>query len=199
MARPKMGDKPGDIRAATVAEIAAVGSTAVSVNKIADRAGLSVGTIYRYHRTKDDLLFSVFLDIKHDIHQAMMTAASRHRGAAERLRAMWFALVNHGFDAPADFQLVEMMSAEIRPAFKDNDALKKLQSEVLAEIQAGIDEGVLVDVPARRIETVLASPSITLARRASLSGVRPDQDEVIQIFNLVWRGISRQHEQISFT
>lgn len=190
MARPKTGDKPRDIREATVAEVAAIGSTAVSVNKIADRAGVSVGTIYRYHKTKEDLLYSVFLELKRDIHHAMMTAAANHTGAANRLRAMWFALVDYGFDAPADFQLVEMMTAEIRPAFRANVDLQKLQNEVLAEIQAGIDQKVLVDVPAHRIETVLASPSITLARKASLSGVRPDQSEVDQIFDLVWRGVS---------
>lgn len=189
--RPKIGDKPRDMREATVAEVAAVGSTAVSVNKIATRAGISVGTIYRYHKTKDDLLLAVFLDVKHDIHKAMMAAASEQLGATDRLRAMWFALVEYGFNAPADFQLVEMMSAEARPAFRDNKVLTKIQLEVLTEIQAGIDQRILVDVPANIIETVLASPSITLVRRASLSGARPMHGEVAQIFELVWRGISR--------
>lgn len=190
MGRPTTGDKPRDIRLATVAEVAAIGSTAVSVNKIASRAGLSVGTIYRYHKTKDDLLFAVFLAIKESIHSAMMRAAEPHTGAADRLRAMWFALVDYGFEAPADFQLVEMMSAETRAAFRGNADLDRIQTEVLAEIQAGIDQGVLVDANVRYIETVLASPCITLARRASLSGVRPQLEEIRQIFDLVWRGIS---------
>ncbi len=191
MARPKIGDKPREIRDATVAEVAAKGSTAVSVNKIAERAGLSIGTIYRYHRTKEDLLLSVFLDIKRDIHAAMMGAAANQTGAADRLRAMWFALVDYGFAAPADFQLVEMLSAEVRPVLKKQDTLEKIRAEILAEIQNGIDQNVLVDAPVRQIETVLASPSITLARRAYLSGVRPDKEELTQIFGLVWRGISR--------
>lgn len=191
MARTKTGDKPRDIREATVSEVATIGSTAVSVNKIADRAGLSVGTIYRYHKTKDDLLFSTFIEIKHDIHNTMMTAASRHSGAASRLRAMWFALIDYGLAAPSDFQLVELMSAETRPEFNGNADLKRMQTEVLAEIQAGIEQRVLVEAPVRQIETVLASPCITLARRASFSGICPPQEEVSQIFDLVWRGISK--------
>ncbi len=59
MARPVSGNKQQDIRNATIAEVAAVGSTGVSVNKIAKRAGVSVGTIYRFYETKDDLLFAV--------------------------------------------------------------------------------------------------------------------------------------------
>lgn len=77
MARTKSGDKPKVIRAATIGEVAEVGSTAVSVNKIARRANLSVGTLYRYHETKDDLLFWVFKQVKIDIHDAMMAAGAR--------------------------------------------------------------------------------------------------------------------------
>lgn len=191
MARPKSGDKPKDIRNATVGEVAAVGSTAVSVNKIAKRAGLSVGTVYRYHETKDDLLFSVFLDVKRDIQQTMMNAANAHQGAPARLRAMWFALVAYGFDAPQDFQLVEMMSAEIRDSIHQNTELQQMHAETLAEIQAGIDQKALVQTSVRTIETILASPAITLARRASLSGAQTDKDELERIFSLIWRGIAQ--------
>ncbi|WP_298985032.1 TetR/AcrR family transcriptional regulator [uncultured Roseibium sp.] len=196
MARPKTGDKPQDLRKATVDEVAAIGSTAVSVNKIAARAGLSVGTIYRYHRSKDELLFAVFLDVKRDIHDAMMSAAAQHQETADRLRAMWFALVDYGFRAPRDFQMVELMSTETRIQASDNEDLKRLMSEVLAEIQQGIDDGTLVKASVRTIETVLASPAITLARRVAMGRQGIDKDEVERIFSLVWRGIA--HDQSTF-
>lgn len=195
MARHKSGDKPKDIRKATIEEVAHVGSTAVSVNKIAARAGLSVGTIYRYHRSKDDLLFAVFLDVKRDIHSAMMEAAAEHSGAKARLRAMWFALVDYGFRLPQDFQFVELMSSETRIQFSDNEELQKIQAEVLAEIQKGIDDGTLVDVNVKTIETVLASPAITLARRVALGRQGIESDEVERIFSLVWRGIALSDRQ----
>jgi len=191
LARKPKGDKPRDIRKATVEEVAHVGSTAVSVNKIAKRAGVSVGTLYRFHRSKDDLLFSVFLDIKNDIHNAMMSAAAEKEGAAERLKAMWFALVDYGFRAPGDFQIVEIMSSETRLQISQNMQLKAIQADVQREIQQGIDDGTLVNADARTIETVLASPAITLARRAVLSKKPADRDEVERIFSLVWRGIAQ--------
>ncbi|MCV6825670.1 MULTISPECIES: TetR/AcrR family transcriptional regulator [Halocynthiibacter] len=191
MVRTKSGDKPKAIRAATIGEVAEVGSTAVSVNKIAKRADLSVGTLYRYHATKDDLLFWVFKQVKSDIHDAMMTAARGKDGAAQRLRAMWFALVEYGFAAPRDFLFAEMMSAEIRDGFQEDLVLKQMQSEVLAEIQAGIDSEVLVHAPVRTLEIILASPAITLARRASIAGVEMEKRELDRVFDLVWRGIAQ--------
>lgn len=196
MARPKTGDKPQELRKATVDEVAAIGSTAVSVNKVAARAGLSVGTIYRYHRSKDELLFAVFLDVKRDIHDAMMSAAAQHQETADRLRAMWFALVDYGFRAPRDFQMVELMSTETRIQACDNEELKWLMSEVLAEIQQGIDDGTLVKANVRTIETVLASPAITLARRVAMGRQGIDKEEVDRIFSLVWRGVA--HDQSTF-
>ncbi|WP_299473898.1 TetR/AcrR family transcriptional regulator [uncultured Roseibium sp.] len=197
MARPTTGDKPQDIRRATVDEVSAVGSTSVSVNKIAARAGLSVGTIYRYHRSKDELLFSVFMEVKRDIHAAMMTAAADRQGPAARIRAMWFALVDYGFQAPGDFQLVELMSSETRVQFSGNEELKQLQSEVLGEIQKGVDDGTLVNTNVRTIETVLASPAITLARRVAMGRQVIDDDEVERIFTLVWRGVAADRQGLS--
>ncbi|WP_130406392.1 TetR/AcrR family transcriptional regulator [Thalassococcus sp. S3] len=196
MARPKTGDKPGAIRQATVDEVSAVGSTAVSVNKVADRAGVSVGTIYRYYRTKDDLLFDVFLQVKRDLHSTMMAAAGDKVGAEARLKAMWFALVDYGFRAPGDFLLVELLSSETKPPFLEHEELRSINATVPAEIQSGIDDGTFVQTNASTIETVLASPAITLARQAYISGERIRQDEVERVFRLIWRGISRDRSDI---
>lgn len=190
MARPRTGDKPRDIRQATVDEVSAVGSTAVSVNKIAERAGVSVGTIYRYYRTKDDLLFNVFLQVKRDLHTTMMAAAGQKVGAESRLKAMWFALVNYGFQAPGDFLIVELMSSETKPPFLENQELREINAAIPAEIQSGIDDGTFVQTQASTIETVLASPTITLVRRAYISGKRVSQEEVERVFELIWRGIA---------
>lgn len=190
MARPKTGNKPRDIRRATVGEVASIGSTSVSVNKIAKRAGLAVGTLYRYHESKDALLSWVFLEVKRDIHTTMMEAAGPHEGAAARLHAMWFALVDYGLGAPDDFLFVEMMSAEVRDPRPEDAEIGRIQDEVLAEIQAGIDQGVLVEAPVTTIETILASPAITLVRHASLSGTSPEPTELALVFGLIWRGLS---------
>lgn len=190
MARTKSGDKPKAIRDATIGEVAAVGSTSVSVNKIAKRANVSVGTLYRYHKTKDDLLFWVFKQVKQDIHASMMSAAQGKTGATERLRAMWFALAEYGFAAPKDFLLVELLTAETRNAFRGDPVLEQIQKELLAELQAGIDQQVLVSAPVEILEIILASPAMTLSRRAALSGTRIDPDALANVFDLVWRGLA---------
>jgi len=192
MARTKTGDKPSDIRNAVVNEVAAVGSVAVSVNKVAARANLSVGTVYRYCKSKDELLCWVFMQIKRDIHAAMMDAANKHSGAAKRIRAMWFALVEFGFSSPKEFMLAEMMNAAPLKILLESEELAKMRADVATEIQSGIDENVLVDIPVVTISTVLVSPATLLARRVSLGGVIPETSELESVFEIVWRGVSKQ-------
>ena len=192
MARPASGNKELDIRNATVAEVAAVGSTAVSVNKIAKRAGISVGTIYRFYETKDDLLFAVYLAVKTDIHNAIMGATNAQQKTEDKIRAMWFGLVEYAIKAPQDFLFVEMLAPEARVNSRNTSALDEMRNEILQQIQDGITNGTLVKADTRSIELMLAAPAISLAKRASLMGTIPDQEQLNEVFSLVWASISNR-------
>lgn len=192
MARPASGNKEQDIRVATVAEVAAVGSTSVSVNKIAKRAGISVGTIYRFYETKDDLLFAVYLAVKTDIHNAIMGATNAQQKTKDKIRAMWFGLVEYAIKSPQDFLFVEMLAPEARVNSRDTRALDDMRNEILQQIEDGITSGTLVKAGTRSIELMLAAPAISLAKRASLMGVVPDEDQLNEVFSLVWASISNR-------
>ena len=192
MARPASGNKELDIRNATVAEVAAVGSTAVSVNKIAKRAGISVGTIYRFYETKDDLLFAVYLAVKSDIHKAIMGATNAQQKTEDKIRAMWFGLVDYAIKSPQDFLFVEMLAPEARVNSRNTSALENMRNEILQQIQDGIANGTLVKADTRSIELMLAAPAISLAKRASLMGTIPDKDQLNEVFSLVWASISHR-------
>ena len=191
MARPVSGNKQQDIRNATIAEVAAVGSTGVSVNKIAKRAGVSVGTIYRFYETKDDLLFAVYLAVKTDIHNAIMGATNAQQRTADKIRAMWFGLVEYAIKAPQDFLFVAMLAPEARVNSRDTTALDKMRSEILQQLEDGVANGTLVSASTRSIELMLAAPAISLAKRSSLLGIKPDQEQLDEVFSLVGASISK--------
>ncbi|WP_299889666.1 TetR/AcrR family transcriptional regulator [uncultured Ruegeria sp.] len=93
MVKRKTGDKLGDIRRATIAEVVECRSSAASVIAIAKRAGLAVGTVYRYYENKEQLLRAVYLAVKTELHNAMMTAAAEASGSKAKIRSMWFAVL----------------------------------------------------------------------------------------------------------
>ena len=69
-------------------------------------------------------------------------------------------------------------------------ALDDMRNEILQQIEDGITSGTLVKAGTRSIELMLAAPAISLAKRASLMGVVPDEDQLNEVFSLVWASIS---------
>jgi len=59
----------------------------LSVNELAERASMSVGGLYRYIKTKSDLLEMICDEINLDVDKRMAEAASEVRGVAEKLHA----------------------------------------------------------------------------------------------------------------
>jgi TetR/AcrR family transcriptional regulator, fatty acid metabolism regulator protein len=58
--RKKEGNKEVDILAAAIKVFAETGFFDAKISKIAERANVSIGSIYVYYENKDDLLFKIF-------------------------------------------------------------------------------------------------------------------------------------------
>lgn len=189
MAKQKTGDKSGDIRIATIAEVVASGSSAASVNAIAKRADLAVGTIYRYYDNKDQLLRAVYLSVKADIHKSMMEAAANQGESKAKIQAMWFANLGFAHAEPKAFLFAELIVNDTILTPQDREKIAPLAEEIRAVLENAIRDGVVRDLPTDAILTVLSAPALQLGRAAALSGNAPDSARAAEIFSLCWRAI----------
>ncbi len=190
MAKQKTGDKLGDIRTAAIAEVVGSGSTAVSVNAIADRAGLAVGTLYRYYENKDQLLRSAYLVIKREIHGAMMEDAAKATGSKEKIKAMWFATLNYAQSHPEAFLFAELIVNDAVLTAKDREEIAPLIKDIRKVIETAIEDGTVLDSPPAAIMTVLSAPAIKLGQTAALSKEVPDHAYAEDVFKLCWRAVA---------
>lgn len=189
MVKRKTGDKLGDIRLATIAEVVERGSSAASVNAIAKRAGLAVGTLYRYYENKEHLLRAVYLAVKTDLHTAMMSAVANAPDSKSRIRAMWFSLLSFSHARPQDFLFAEVIINDTFLTAEDLKQIEAMSAESRGFITAAIEDGSVRDLDTRAIVTVLAAPAMQLGRSAALSGEMPDPDRAEEIFGLCWHAI----------
>ncbi len=189
MARPRTGDKPSIIRQATVAEVAAVGAASASVNAIAKRAGLAVGTLYRYHPSKSALLQSIYMAIKADIHHALMDAAGRGQDASSQIRGMWFALLDYSHEHPGDFLYAEVILNAAILSAQDRARVQQMADDMTVIIRAGITDGTLAPNDPEAVRALLVAPALHLGRQSAVSGKPPDRAHAQNVFNLCWRGI----------
>jgi AcrR family transcriptional regulator len=85
MARPLSDDKRTVILEAAAEVVAALGVSGPTA-KIAKVAGVAEGTVFTYFATKDELLNQLYLEIKTDLRDAMMTGYPSGKSIARRSR-----------------------------------------------------------------------------------------------------------------
>src|SRR5215831_11681244 len=88
MARPLSDDKRTAILEAAAEVVAGLGVSAPTA-KIAKAAGVAEGTVFTYFATKDELLNQLYLEIKTDLRDAMMTGYPSGKSIAHRSRHVW--------------------------------------------------------------------------------------------------------------
>ncbi len=189
MAKQKTGDKLGDIRRATVAEVVESGSSAASVNAIAKRAGLAVGTIYRYYNNKEQLLRAVYLAIKTDLHAVMMEAVENADTTEAKIKAMWFAVLDFSYLRPDDFLYVEVILNDTILSTGDKQLISEMAAQSRAVISDAVTHGLVREVDIDGIVTLLSAPALQLGRAAAFSGDKPDPANAENVFDLCWRAI----------
>jgi AcrR family transcriptional regulator len=86
----------GAICEATIQVLLSHGADRLTTTRVADRAGVSVGTLYQYYPNKRSLLFAVFEDHMDKVSRAVETACANacHKSMSEMIRQVVEAFVN---------------------------------------------------------------------------------------------------------
>ena len=88
MARPLSEDKRSAIIEAATEVVATLGLSAPTA-KIAKGAGVAEGTLFTYFANKDELLNRLYLELKMDLRDAMMTGYPAGKNLIDRNRHVW--------------------------------------------------------------------------------------------------------------
>jgi AcrR family transcriptional regulator len=122
VARPKSEDKRNAILDAATGLFAERGLAAAPTSEISKRAGVAEGTLFTYFGTKDELINSLYREIKLELADAMMSDFPRKKNVRTRLRHIWDRYVNWGIANPkqrkvlAQLQVSEVLTKESKDA-----------------------------------------------------------------------------------
>jgi AcrR family transcriptional regulator len=122
VARPKSEDKRNAILDAATRLFAERGLTAAPTSEISKQAGVAEGTLFTYFKTKDDLINTLYREIKLELADSMMSDFPRKKNVRTRLRHVWDRYVNWGVANPkqrkalAQLQVSEALTKESRDA-----------------------------------------------------------------------------------
>jgi AcrR family transcriptional regulator len=191
VARPKSEDKRNAILDAAMRLFAERGLAAAPTSEISNWAGVAEGTLFTYFRTKDDLINSLYREIKLELADAMMSDFPRKKNVRTRLRHVWDRYVNWGIANPqqrkvlAQLTVSEMLTKESRVA----------GSAPFVEFQKMIRDGIEQRVFRNDVPVELISKSLTalVETTIDLTVSNPSQTKKYRDsgFQMYWSGVTK--------
>jgi AcrR family transcriptional regulator len=161
--RRRKAERPQEILEAAFAEFSRNGYAVTTLDQIAERAGVTKGTIYVYFENKEHLFISMVREITKTTLDIVHGVFESHEGStADLLRAQFSFIYQHIVEDRRRREVVRMLIAEAPrfPALADryhDEILRPCLDMLRQAIQRGIDRGEI------RNTSIINSPQVVIA------------------------------------
>ncbi|WP_025789309.1 TetR/AcrR family transcriptional regulator [Vibrio parahaemolyticus] len=183
-------DKRDQILAAAEQLIAESGFQGLSMQKLANEAGVAAGTIYRYFSDKEHLLEEVRLNVAKRIASAVQAGVNDDMPLKERYRTMWLNIWNlAGSNLNAISNRVPYDSLPCTTRNKTWELERKMFAQVDRLFNQGKEEGVFKPLDNEVLSGLSFEASVALARKHALGFYQLDDDALEAAIEASWDAI----------
>ncbi len=183
-------DKREQILTAAEHLIAESGFQGLSMQKLANEAGVAAGTIYRYFSDKEHLLEELRLNITQRVASAVQAGVSEEMPLKERYRTMWLNIWNFSnSNACAISNRVQYDSLPGTTNSKVREMERKMFSQVDRLFDQGKQQGALKPLDNHVLGALSFETSVALARRHAMGFYRLSNDELEAAIEASWDAI----------
>jgi len=182
-------NKKAAIFHATIKLVNEIGFVAASVAKIAKEANVSPATIYIYHKNKEDLLVSIFLDIKQKKNSVGMKGFDESAPLKESLRKLWhnsfkFVSENKGLLQYSD-QFLNSPYSDLVEDSQDSAGFQHFH----AAFESAAREKIIKKVDVKLLTAFIFPPLTTLANPRTSGGLKMTRKNIESAFEMAWDAI----------
>jgi AcrR family transcriptional regulator len=189
--RPKSEDKRNAILDAATGLFAERGLAAAPTSEISKRAGIAEGTLFTYFETKDDLINSLYRELKLELADAMMSDFPRKKNVRTRLRHVWDRYVNWGIANPKQRKVLAQLTVSEVLTKESRDAGSTPFVELQTMIRDAIEQRVFRnDLP---VELISKSLAALVEATIDLTVTNPSKANKYRDsgFQMFWAGITK--------
>ncbi len=161
--RRRKAERPREILEAAFAEFSRNGYATTTLEQIAERAGVTKGTIYVYFDNKEHLFISMVREAMNEKLEAVQSMFETHAGStADLLRAQFSFIYQHIVEDRRRREVVRMLIAEAArfPELADryhHEILRPCLELLKQAIRRGVDRGEI------RNSSIIDTPQVVIA------------------------------------
>jgi AcrR family transcriptional regulator len=164
-----------------------------STAQISKDAGVATGTLFNYFPTKEDLINSLYFEVKGDLSQAMGKDIEAESTFQDKLRKIWSNLVKWGVDNQEEFLFVgQFCSSPYITKFTREEVMKEYVF-LHDLVNEGIKTGEIRDFSEELVIAMFYQGSRTVVNLILDSDPSRDENKIIEDgFRIIWRGLAKK-------
>jgi len=167
------------------------GFHAAPMSLLAREAGVGAGTIYRYFKSKDELIEELYKFAMLDLSRSILAAYSEDLAPKERFRRLWLKACRYCIENPKKIVFLEQY--ENSPYFR-----KSLEEEhyryfqpVFDFFEHAIEEGIVKDLPMEMLLSLSWEVTVCLAKKHLTGKLALDERLTEAAMEACWDAIKR--------
>lgn len=161
--------KREQILVASVQTIGQYGLENSPISKIAKRAGVGAGTIYRYFETKEELIVQLFIYLTEEMAKTCLIDNKESLSIREWFNSIWGNVYRYMRENPEHLCLMEQLVAS--PAINEQvreEALNKIHHEVDTLLNQAKAKNLVKDLDNHLLAIITFGSLVNIAKKAKL-------------------------------
>jgi len=183
-----MPDKRERILIATEQLIARCGLEHTSMNGVAQHAGVAAGTIYRYFKDKDDLLFQLYVRLSRLAAESFFIGVDGSASLFDRFQQIWLNIYDYHTRFPERLRVKEQLDAAPR-----SEQAQLISQQVFFPLlefaRQGIAEGVFKPLSPDLLFTLAFGPTLLIGRMKACQSRTLESNEKYRLIRACWDAI----------
>lgn len=192
MISQSINDKRKDLLAAALQLFVQYGFHGTPTSKIAKQAGVANGTLFHYYKTKEDLIVSLYIDIKTRMGEYIEAKVPEGKKAKEMFKEQFTQILLWSLENKDEFYFIQQFHTSPFAALLSPEEIKKQLSKSCHQIEEAIQEKAIKDRDVDFILTLLTSHTFGLNQYLAKTKLTKEQQlkTIEDSFEMLWIMIS---------
>lgn len=165
------------------------GFHATPMSLVATKANVAAGTIYHYFESKDQLINSLYLELKQQINEVMLSQDDASKNHKERFFLFWSTLYEFFLKNPKEFLFLEQYanSPFIHQSSKEENG--RAYQPLFNFVNQGMKAGVLREMDLELMTTLVYGSIVSTVKLTLSEQTNIDKSLVQSAIHSCWDGV----------
>jgi AcrR family transcriptional regulator len=187
-----MSDKRTDILEATLTLISEHGFHGTPMSQVAAEAGVGAGTIYRYFENKEALINELFMEIKREFSQAMLSGSSPEENTEQIFRRVWLNTFNYCIQHPTKMAFLEQFHNSPFQTPETETTTLEFIAPLVAIFQSAMEAGEIKNIPFEMLTTFAYDITVAFAKRHITGSLMMDEAHLEMAVQACWDAVKSE-------